>query len=32
VLNNNKVEALTKKPLKNWEESVNEVLKSLSKV
>jgi dTDP-4-dehydrorhamnose reductase len=30
VLNNNKVEQLTKKPLNNWEESVDEVLKSIS--
>ncbi|WP_298901110.1 dTDP-4-dehydrorhamnose reductase [uncultured Psychroserpens sp.] len=30
VLDNQKVETLTNKPLKNWEESVDEVLKSLS--
>lgn len=29
VLNYNKVEQLTKKPLNNWEESVDEVLKSI---
>ncbi|MEM5565641.1 dTDP-4-dehydrorhamnose reductase [Psychroserpens sp. AS72] len=31
VLNNNKVEELFKKPLKKWEESVDEVLEHLSK-
>ena len=31
ILDNKKVEKLTNKPLKNWEESVDNVLKSLSK-